>query len=163
MDYIILRWIVNRWRRRELNSLSNRSMFHDYFFEILRHTPNRYPENAGCHRTALRTPRPYCTSVCFRKVTIAKIILSPACRRESFHDITNIPETTKPLLVHPAASAHWHRYSHTPELPSFPDVPGGACPHTVRWCPSRKTALPESMYQAGDHRSLLQGNDQLPQ
>jgi hypothetical protein len=30
--------------QRELYSLSNLSIFHDYFFEIFRHTPNGYPQ-----------------------------------------------------------------------------------------------------------------------
>jgi hypothetical protein len=39
--------------RRELNSLSNSLIFHDYFFKKLRHTPNRYRFDAGCHETVL--------------------------------------------------------------------------------------------------------------
>jgi hypothetical protein len=40
------------WRRRDLNSLSNSSIFHDNFSVLLWRTPNNYAENAGCSKTA---------------------------------------------------------------------------------------------------------------
>jgi len=36
-------------RRRELNSLSNRTIYRLFFYEVLRNTPKRYPENTGCY------------------------------------------------------------------------------------------------------------------
>ena len=45
----ILKW----WRRREFNSLSNLSIILDYFLATIRDTPNNYPQNAGCGKTAL--------------------------------------------------------------------------------------------------------------
>jgi hypothetical protein len=39
--------------RRTFNSLSNHSIFLDYFSALIRHTPNSYPEYAGCHMSML--------------------------------------------------------------------------------------------------------------
>ena len=34
---------------RKLNSLSNRTIYRLFFYEVLRNTPKRYPENTGCY------------------------------------------------------------------------------------------------------------------
>jgi hypothetical protein len=52
LHFIGLCWIV-KWWRRTYNSLSNPAIIQAYFFEILRHTPDSYPRNAGCGEALL--------------------------------------------------------------------------------------------------------------